>query len=225
VAGLRLREEGGARVVTATDVREALQTKSIVYDKAGEEHYNVISAFIKSLRGSDPDAALYYLARMIEAGEDAVFIARRMVVLASEDIGNADLRALPLAVATMQAVHMIGMPEARINLAQCATYLATAPKSNASYMGLEAAVAEVRDTGALPVPLAVRNAPTRLMKELGYHQGYHYDHDAPGRHAGQQFLPDDIADRRFYEPTGEGHEDAIRKRLEWLRSRKAKTSE
>ncbi len=225
VAGLRLREEDDARVVTAADVREALQTKSIVYDKTGEEHYNVISAFIKSLRGSDPDAALYYLARMVEAGEDAVFIARRMVVLASEDIGNADLRALPLAVATMQAVHMIGMPEARINLAQCATYLATAPKSNASYMGLEAAVAEVRESGALPVPLAVRNAPTRLMKDLGYHKGYRYDHDAPGHHAGQQFLPDDVADRRFYEPTGEGHEDAIRKRLEWLRSHKTKTKD
>lgn len=222
VDGLPLETIEGERHVRVEDVRSALQTKSILYDKAGEEHYNVISAFIKSLRGSDPDAALYWMARMIEGGEDPLFIARRMVVLASEDVGNADVRALPLAVATMQAVHMIGLPEARINLGQCATYLACAPKSNASYMALESAIAEVKASGALPVPLPVRNAPTRLMKDLGYHKGYQYDHDAEGRHSGQNFMPDDLADRRFYQPTDQGHEDAIRKRLEWLRSRKGR---
>jgi putative ATPase len=199
-----------------------VQSKAIIYDKAGEEHYNIISAFIKSLRGSDPDAALYYLARMYEAGEDPVFIARRMVVLASEDIGNADLRALPLAVATMQACHMIGWPEARINLAHCATYLACAPKSNAAYMGLEAAVADVKETGALPVPLHIRNAPTKLMKKLGYHAGYQYDHSAEHHHAAQQFLPDEIKDRRYYQPTDQGNEESIKARLEWLRSRMMK---
>jgi putative ATPase len=222
ISSFELPAVDGVRQADLEDAKRALQSKSIIYDKAGEEHYNVISAFIKSLRGSDPDAALYYLARMVEAGEDPVFIARRMVVLASEDIGNADLRALPLAVATMQAVHMIGWPEARINLAHCATYLACAPKSNASYMGLEAAAAEVKETGALPVPLHIRNAPTRLMKDLGYHKGYQYDHDHEDHHSGQSFLPDELLGRRYYHPSGQGNEESIRARLEWLRARAKK---
>ncbi|MCB9477223.1 MAG: replication-associated recombination protein A [Deltaproteobacteria bacterium] len=211
--------DDGVCVADLTAAKEALQQKSIVYDKTGEMHYDVISAFIKSVRGSDPDAALYYLARMIEAGEDAMFIARRLVILASEDIGNADLRGLPLAVATMQATHMVGLPEARINLAQCTAFLACAPKSNRAYMAFEAAHAEVKRSGALEVPLAIRNAPTKLMKELGYHKGYQYDHDYEHHHAGQQFLPDELTGTVFYDPSDEGQEKSIRERLEWLRAR------
>jgi putative ATPase len=156
------------KTIGVETIQEALQKKALLYDKGAEEHYNVISAFIKSMRGSDPDGALYWLARMIEAGEDPLFIARRMVIFASEDIGNADPRALQVAVAVQQAVHFVGLPEGRINLAQAVTYLATAPKSNASYIGIDEALAEVRKSGALPVPLHIRNAPTRLMKDLGY---------------------------------------------------------
>ncbi|MDT8423307.1 MAG: replication-associated recombination protein A, partial [Desulfuromonadales bacterium] len=156
--------------------QEALQKKALLYDKGADEHYNVISAFIKSLRGSDPDAALYWLARMLEAGEDPLFIVRRLVIFASEDIGNADPRALQLSVATQQAVHFVGLPEARINLAQAVTYLASAPKSNAAYVGISEAQAEVRRSGALPVPLHIRNAPTTLMKSLDYGKNYQYAH-------------------------------------------------
>ncbi len=215
-----LPETDGEYAVSLADAEQAVQTKAIIYDKAGEQHYDVISAFIKSMRGSDPDAALYYLARMLEAGEDPMFIARRMVILAGEDISNADLRALPLAVSAMQAVHMIGMPEARIILAQAVSYLACAPKSNASYMALMAAQQDVKEHGALQVPMHIRNAPTRLMKELGYSKGYQYDHDSEGRHSGQQFLPDEIADAQYYHPTDQGHEERIKARLEWLRNRK-----
>lgn len=214
-----LPSRDGSRFVDLDAARRAVQSKAILYDRAGEEHYNVISAFIKSLRGSDPDAALYYLARMLEAGEDPVFIARRMVILAGEDISNADPRALPLAVATMQAVHLIGMPEARINLAHAVTYLACAPKSNASYMGLLSAIKAVKETGALPVPLALRNAPTQLMKEMGYGKAYLYDHDCDHHHAAQQFLPDAISDALYYHPTEQGLEKNLKARLEWLRGR------
>ena len=162
----------GQGAITLEIAQEALQKKALLYDKGGEEHYNVISAFIKSMRGSDPDAALYWLARMLEAGEDPLFILRRMMILASEDIGNADPRALQMAVSALQAFQVVGMPEGRIILGQAVTYLATAPKSNASYIGIDAALAEVRNSGALPVPLHIRNAPTNLMKELGYHKGY-----------------------------------------------------
>jgi putative ATPase len=167
----RLAKKGTIDLETA---REAVQKKPLLYDKGGEEHYNVISAFIKSMRGSDPDASLYWLARMLEAGEEPLFILRRMVILASEDIGNADPRALQVAVAALQGFQLVGLPEGRIIMAQAVTYLATAPKSNASYLGIDAALAEVRESGALPVPLHIRNAPTRLMKELGYHKGYRY---------------------------------------------------
>lgn len=203
-------------------VREAAQKKALLYDKGGEEHYNVISAFIKSMRGSDPDGALYWLARMIEAGEDPLFILRRMVILASEDIGNADPRALQIAVAALQAFQLVGMPEGRIILGQAATYLATAPKSNASYAGIDAALAEVRKSGALPVPLHIRNAPTRLMKDLGYQAGYKYAHDFEAGHVSQEYLPEKLLGRKFYAPRGHGYEKTIKERMEYLRSNEEK---
>jgi putative ATPase len=205
------------RLISLETVQEALQKKALLYDKGGEEHYNVISAFIKSMRASDPDAALYWLARMLEAGEDPVFILRRMIILASEDIGNADPRALQLAVSALQAFQVIGMPEGRIIMAQAVTYLATAPKSNASYLGIDAALAEVRKSGGLGVPMHVRNAPTKLMKDLGYGKGYQYAHDYTEGYAGQPCLPDGLAGRTFYEPKGYGYEKSIVERMEWLK--------
>ena len=197
---------------------EAFQKKALLYDKGGEEHYNVISAFIKSMRGSDPDGAIYWLARMLEAGEDPLFIVRRMVIFASEDIGNADPRALQIALSVQQAVHFVGLPEARINLAQGVTYLATAPKSNASYVAINAAQAEVRDSGALAVPKHLRNAPTKLMKQLDYGKGYKYAHNYQAGFAAQTHLPDDIYDKKFYRPTERGYEKIIGERLEYLRN-------
>ena len=219
--GARAKGQGE---ITLEIVQEALQKKALLYDKGGEEHYNVISAFIKALRGSDPDAALYWLARMLEAGEDPLFILRRMIILASEDIGNADPRALQVAVSALQAFQMIGMPEGRITLGQVVTYLATAPKSNASYVGINSALAEVRKSGALPVPLHVRTAPTKLMKELGYGKGYQYAHDYDDGYAGQGCLPERLAGRKFYEPRGHGYEKNIIERMEWLKNRKDKPS-
>ena len=198
---------------------EAAQHKALLYDKGGEEHYNVISAFIKSLRGSDPDAAVYWLMRMLEAGEDPLFIVRRMVIFAAEDIGNADPQALSLAVATKDAVHFVGLPEARIPLAQAATYLATAPKSNASYKAMLAALEDVQKHGPLPVPLHLRNAPTKLMKELGYGKGYQYAHDYEGAVTDQQHLPDALRKRRYYVPSDRGQEQDIKKRMEEFRIR------
>jgi putative ATPase len=198
-------------------MQEALQQKTLLYDKGGEEHYNVISAFIKSVRGSDPDAALYWLARMLEAGEDPIFILRRMIILASEDIGNADPRALQMAVSALQAFQVVGMPEGRIILGQAVTYLATAPKSNASYLGIDAALAEVRKSGALEVPLPIRNAPTKLMKELGYHQGYKYTHDFEGGYTHQEYLPEKLQGRKYYDPKGHGYEKNILERMAWLK--------
>ncbi|BEH09939.1 replication-associated recombination protein A [Geobacter sulfurreducens subsp. ethanolicus] len=206
-------------------VREAIQKKPLLYDKGGEEHYNVISAFIKSMRGSDPDGALYWLARMIEAGEDPLFILRRMVILASEDIGNADPRALQVAVAALQGFQLVGMPEGRIIMAQAVTYLATAPKSNASYAGIDAALAEVRKSGALPVPLHIRNAPTRLMKDLGYHKGYKYAHDYEEGYTPQNYLPERLEGKRFYAPRGHGYEKTIKERMDYIRTLKENDSE
>ena len=203
--------------ITLEVMQEALQQKALLYDKGGEEHYNVISAFIKSMRGSDPDAALYWLARMLEAGEDPLFILRRMIILASEDIGNADPRALQMAVAALQAFQMVGMPEGRIILGQAVTYLATAPKSNAAYLGIDAALAEVRKSGALEVPLPIRNAPTKLMKELGYHQGYKYTHDYEGGYTQQEYLPEKLQGRKYYDPKGHGYEKNIVERMAWLK--------
>ena len=190
-------------------VREALQKRGLLYDKGAEEHYNVISAFIKSLRGSDPDAAIYWLARMIEAGEDPLFIIRRMIIFAAEDVGNADPRGLQLAVATQQALHFIGMPEGRIPLAQAAVYLACAPKSNAAYLAIDRALAEVRRSGALPVPLHLRNAPTGLMKELGYGDGYQDPHDHPDALVAQHYLPDALRGRRFVALNQRGYEQRM----------------
>lgn len=202
--------------------REAVQKKPLLYDKGGEEHYNVISAFIKSMRGGDPDAALYWLARMLEAGEDPIFILRRMVILASEDIGNADPRALQTAIAALQGFQLVGLPEGRIIMAQAVTYLATAPKSNASYMGINEALAEVRKSGALPVPTHLRNAPTRLMKEMGYGRGYKYAHDFEEGYAEQEHLPDELKGRKYYRPAGHGYEKSIKERMEFLTQRKPK---
>jgi len=200
--------------------QESLQKKALLYDKGAEEHYNVISAFIKSMRGSDPDAALYWLARMIEAGEDPLFIVRRMVIFASEDVGNADPRALQLTLAVQQAVHFVGLPEARITLAQGVTYLATAPKSNASYIGIKLAQAEVRNSGALPVPKHVRNAPTKLMKELNYGKGYQYAHDHKGGVAPQEHLPEELVGTTYYQPTDRGYEKMIAERMAFNRNRR-----
>lgn len=216
--------KGDPGEITIEVIQESLQRKTLLYDKGGEEHYNVISAFIKSLRGSDPDAALYWLARMLEAGEDPLFILRRLIILASEDIGNADPRALQVAVSALQAFQMIGMPEGRITLGQVVTYLATAPKSNASYVGIDSALAEVRKSGALPVPMHVRNAPTRLMKELGYGKGYQYAHDYDDGYAGQDCLPEQLSGHKFYEPRGHGYEKNIVERMEWLKNRMGRKS-
>ncbi len=222
VAAALLQGQEHKSEISLEDIQEALQKKALLYDKGGEEHYNVISAFIKSMRGSDPDAALYWLARMLEAGEDPNFILRRMIILASEDIGNADPRALQMAVAALQAFQVVGMPEGRIILGQAVTYLATAPKSNASYIGIDSALAEVRKSGALPVPLHIRNAPTKLMKELGYHKGYQYAHDYDEGYAGQPCLPASLVGQKFYEPKGHGYEKSIVERMEWLRSKAGK---
>ncbi|BCA80286.1 replication-associated recombination protein A [Desulfuromonas sp. AOP6] len=204
---------GADKRITLQILQDVLQKKPLLYDKGAEEHYNVISAFIKSLRGSDPDGALYWLARMIEAGEDPLFIVRRLVIFAAEDVGNADPRGLQLAIATMQALQFVGMPEGRIPLAQAVTYLATAPKSNASYRGINEALAEVRKSGSLPVPLHIRNAPTGLMKELGYGQGYRYAHDYEEGFAPQQHLPDQLQERQFYRPNDRGYEKIIKERM------------
>jgi len=185
-------------------LEQAAQQRALRYDKGGEEHYNVISAFIKSMRGSDPDAAIYWLARMIDAGEDALFIARRLVIFASEDVGTADPHALPLAVAARDAVHFVGMPEGRIPLAHATAYLATAPKSNAAYKALGTALEDVRRHGPLPVPLHLRNAPTQLMKDLGYGADYRYAHDFPGGVPEQQHLPDALRERVYFEPSDHG---------------------
>lgn len=181
-------------------VKLVVQNNAARYDKQGEQHYDIISAFIKSMRGSDPNAAVYWLARMVEGGEDPLFIARRMVILASEDIGNANPNALLMATTTMQAVQMIGWPEGRIILSQCAIYLACSPKSNASYLAIGAAQRAVKATGDLPVPLALRNAPTRLMKELDYGKDYHYSHDGEGSFIDQEFLPEALSGTTYYMP-------------------------
>ena len=200
----------GEKQLTNAVVQDIVQRKMALYDKTGEQHYDIISAFIKSVRGSDPNAAVYYLARMIEGGEDPKFIARRMVILASEDIGNANPNALLLATTTFQAVEMIGYPECRIILSQCATYLASSAKSNASYMAINKAQSLVSQTGDLPVPLQIRNAPTNLMKKLDYGKGYQYAHDFPGSFVEQEFLPDKIAGTKLYDPGNNATEARLR---------------
>ncbi|MDP6978326.1 MAG: replication-associated recombination protein A [Myxococcota bacterium] len=211
--------------VSPETVREVAGRRVLIHDRDREEHYNVASAFIKSLRASDPDAAVYYLARMIVAGEDPLFIARRLLIFASEDIGNADPAALPLANATYQAVDRLGMPEGRIPLAQATTYLACAPRSNAAYVALGRAIACVEQTGSPPVPMHLRNAPTKLMGELGYGEGYRYPHDEPDTVVEAVNLPEQLAHERFYEPTDRGVETEIAARLERFRARRNAANE
>jgi putative ATPase len=194
--------------VTSAHVREALQRRTLRFDPAGDEHYDVISAFIKSLRDSDPDAAVYWLARMLEAGEDPLFVARRILILASEDVGLADPQALPIALAAHQAAHVLGMPEAMFPLCEATLYLALAPKSNSGLAAYAAAKGAIEETGTLPVPLHIRNAASKLMKQLGYGAGYKYAHDYPDAKVEQQHLPDELQGRKFYESSGRGWESA-----------------
>ena len=209
-------EKGAEIIVTDELVTERLQQNPLAYDKDGEMHYDIISAFIKSIRGSDPDGALYWLARMIEGGEDPAFIARRLVISASEDIGLANPNALLLANAAFDTVMKIGWPEGRIPLAEATVYLASSPKSNSAYMGINDALAEVRQSGNQPVPLHLRNAPTSLMKELGYSEGYKYAHDYEGNFVEQQFLPDALKDSRFWHPQHNVAEDKLAERMRRL---------
>jgi putative ATPase len=214
-------DTSGTITITNDDLKEAFQKNYIRYDKDAEEHYNIISAFIKSIRGSDPDAAVYWLARMLKGGEEPKFIARRMVVLASEDVGNADPYGLTMATSAFTAIDYIGMPEAQLVLAQAATYLASAPKSNASYLAIREAQEDVEQTGELPVPLHLRNAPTKLMKSLDYGKEYKYSHDYEGHFEDQQYLPNELKDKVYYKPTGIGEESKIKERLKsWWKNKK-----
>ncbi len=206
-------DAAGQRRVTLDGIADALQRRTPQYDKAGDSHYDTISAFIKSVRGSSPDGALYWLARMLEAGEDPMFIARRLVILAAEDIGLANPGALPVAVAAQQAVHFIGLPEGRIPLAEATVYLATSPKSNAAYLALERALDDVRSRPHEPVPLHLRNAVTGLTRGMGYGAGYKYSHDYEGHFEAQEYLPPELSDRKYYEPSDQGSEAAIAERL------------
>lgn len=217
---LVVEAEDGDVVITDRIVSQRLQQNPLAYDKDGEMHYDIISAFIKSIRGSDPDGALYWLARMVEGGEDPAYIARRLIISASEDIGLANPNALLLANAAFDAVMKIGWPEGRIPLAEATVYLATSPKSNSAYMGIGAALAKVQETGNLPVPLHLRNAPTKLMKDLGYSDGYKYAHDYEGNFVEQQFLPDEIKDSRFWTAQPNQQEMKIKERMDalWHRS-------
>jgi len=207
------------------NVREAYQVHHYKYDQSGEEHYNAISAFIKSVRGSDPDAAVYYLARMLEAGEDPKFIARRLIVLASEDVGNAEPYALTLAIACFTAVTYVGMPEARIILAQATTYLASCPKSNASYVAIERALSDVHEKPNISVPVRLRNAETKLMRDIGYGKNYRYAHDFEAHFVEQDYLPDELKDRIYYEPTDIGREATLKKYLEKIWKKRQRKSE
>ncbi len=208
--------------ISLQDLENALQKKALMYDKAGEEHYNLISALHKSLRGSDPDAALYWLARMLSAGEDPLYIARRMVRFATEDVGNADTNALAVAMNAMEAFKFLGHPEGELALAQAAIYLATAPKSNSVYAAYGKVQQVIKDSGSLPVPLHIRNAPTRLMKELGYGKDYKYAHNYENAYTPQDYLPDEIKGQQFYSPTDRGYERTVKQRLEKWREFKEK---
>ncbi len=219
-----VRPKQGRRLITAAAVEEAVQRKNLLYDRAGEEHYNIISALHKSLRGSDPDASLYWLGRMLEAGEDPLYVARRLVRFASEDIGMADPNALVQAMAAQQAAHFIGMPEANLALAQCVVYLASAPKSNALSAAYSEVQQDVERTRADPVPLHLRNAPTPLMRRIGYGKGYKYAHDYEEAQVEQQNLPDAIKDRTYYHPTDRGYEKTVRERLDAFEHAKKRTT-
>lgn len=219
-AAVELAKRRGQKTIDAAALKAACTGPVLRYDRAYEEHYNLASAFIKSMRGSDPDAAIYYATRMLEGGEDPAFLCRRMIIFAAEDIGNADPRALMIAVAAKEAYEYLGMPEAAIPIAQAVTYLATAPKSNASYRALSAARQLVKETGSLEVPMHIRNAPVKGMAELGYGQGYAYPHDYEGHFVPVHYLPDMLRGKRLYEPTDVGYEKTIRERVEaWRKKR------
>ncbi len=215
---LNARREEGRTIVTREVLEQCVSRKSLLYDKNGEEHYNLISALHKSMRNSDPDAAVYWLSRMLEAGEDPLYVARRLIRFASEDVGLADPRALELCVAAYQASHFIGMPECTVNLAQAVVYLSVAPKSNALYIAYESAKKDAQKMLAEPVPLVIRNAPTRLMKELHYGEGYQYAHDAEEKLTDMQCLPDSLLGREYYAPSGQGLEGRIKERLEKIKA-------
>ncbi|MDG0816715.1 replication-associated recombination protein A [Bdellovibrio svalbardensis] len=213
-------KDSAGELLDVNEMRELLQQNPLGYDKSSEMHYDLISAFIKSIRGSDPDAAVYYLARMLDGGEDPVFVARRLIISASEDVGNADPRAISVAMSGLQAVEAIGLPEGAITLAQVTTYLASCPKSNASYMALNHARELVEKTRTLPVPLHLRSAKTALAKELGYGKDYKYPHNYPTGWAEQSYLPEEIKDTKLYEPTTHGFEKTIREYLNWMKNRR-----
>ena len=209
-------DDDGVRRINLETIEDTLQQRALFYDKAGDQHYDIVSAFIKSVRGSSPDGALYWLGRMIEAGEDPMFIARRLVILAAEDVGLAEPMALPMAVAAQQAVHFIGMPEGSIPLAEATVYLATAPKSNSAYAALNRAMEDVRNNRNEPVPPHLRNAATDLMKQMGYGKGYQYSHDHEGHFVLQDYLPSTVKGRRYYDPSDEGHEKELADRMRSL---------
>jgi putative ATPase len=212
-------EESGGGPWDAVSIRDILGANPLRYDRAGDEHYNTISAFIKSIRGSDPDAGLYYLARMLAAGEDPSFISRRLIILAAEDVGNADPQGLVMALSSAKALEMIGLPEGGIILAQLVTYLALAPKSNRSYMGLKAAQKEVEKTGALDIPLSLRSGQTRFLKNLGYGKGYNYAHDGDFGWKAQDFFPKGVKNRKYYNPAPWGHEKKMKDYQAWIEKR------
>ncbi len=213
-------DETGIRSIKKENLEEALQRKAFLYDKAGEEHYSLISALHKSLRGSDPDASLYWLGRMIEAGEDPLYVARRMIRFASEDIGMADPQALQVALSAMEAFHFVGLPEGTLALAEAAVYLATAPKSNALYLAYQRVEEDIRQLEDMPVPLHMRNAPTALMKKLGYGKDYKYPHEYPDHFIEEEYLPENLKGRVYYQPADQGLEREIKKRLDGWRGRK-----
>ena len=212
---------GQGGTITLPQVEEALQTKTLLYDKAGEEHFNVISAFIKAMRGSDPDAAVYYLVRMLESGEDPIFVLRRMVIFAGEDVGNADPRALSVTVDALRAVQLVGLPEGVLPMTMAVTYLALAPKSNAALTAYANARRDVLEKGPLPVPAHIRNAPTALMKKMGYGAGYKYPHNFEGGYVAEEYLPDALRGAAYYTPSENGEERALKERLEKIRAARA----
>jgi len=219
-AGITRPDDAGMRELTQEIVEEALQKKMLLYDKDGEEHYNIISALHKSMRNSDADASLYWLARMLEAGEDPLYIARRLVRFASEDVGNADPKALQITLEAKEAFHFLGLPEGKLALAQAVVYLATAPKSNAIYIAYARAARAAEETGSLPVPLHIRNAPTKLMKNLDYGKGYKYAHDYDAAVVDMDCLPEELKGRRFYFPADRGYEKIIKERMEYIAKKK-----
>lgn len=212
--------EGQPVLISDENISKSLQQNLLAYDKNGEMHYDIISAFIKSIRGSDPDAAVYWLARMVAGGEDPAFIARRLVILAAEDIGLANPNALLLANATFEALNKIGWPEGRIILSECAIYLATSPKSNSAYLAIDKALQKVGQSGNLPVPLHLRNAPTKLMKDLGYHKGYQYSHDFENHYVAQQYLPDGVENEKFWIPADNPSEAKMAERMDFIRGKR-----